>query len=32
MGVALEAFAQLIAREDVRIDLARGCLMIAQDA
>jgi len=32
MGVALEAFAQLIARDDARIDLARGCLMIAQDA
>jgi regulator of sirC expression with transglutaminase-like and TPR domain len=32
MGVALEAFAQLIARDDPRIDLARACLMIAQDA
>jgi regulator of sirC expression with transglutaminase-like and TPR domain len=32
MGVALEPFAELIAREDARIDLARGCLMIAQDA
>ena len=32
MGVALEPFAQLIARDDARIDLARGCLMIAQDA
>ena len=32
MGVALEAFAQLIARDDARIDLARACLMIAQDA
>jgi regulator of sirC expression with transglutaminase-like and TPR domain len=32
MGVALEAFAQLIAGGDERIDLARGCLMIAQDA
>jgi regulator of sirC expression with transglutaminase-like and TPR domain len=32
MGVALEPFAQLIGREDARIDLARGCLMIAQDA
>jgi len=32
MGVALEAFAQLITRDDARIDLARGCLMIAQDA
>ena len=32
MGVALEAFARLIARDDARIDLARACLMIAQDA
>jgi regulator of sirC expression with transglutaminase-like and TPR domain len=32
MGVALEEFAQLIARDDARIDLARACLMIAQDA
>jgi regulator of sirC expression with transglutaminase-like and TPR domain len=32
MGVALESFAQLLGREDARIDLARGCLMIAQDA
>ena len=32
MGVALEAFAELVAREDVRIDLAHACLMIAQDA
>jgi regulator of sirC expression with transglutaminase-like and TPR domain len=32
MGVALEAFGQLIARDDARIDLARACLMIAQDA
>jgi regulator of sirC expression with transglutaminase-like and TPR domain len=32
MGVALEAFAQLITRDDARIDLARACLMIAQDA
>jgi regulator of sirC expression with transglutaminase-like and TPR domain len=32
MGVALEAFAQLIAGDDARVDLARGCLMIAQDA
>ena len=32
MGVALESFAQLIGRDDARIDLARGCLMIAQDA
>ncbi|MGQ0545955.1 MAG: SirB1 family protein [Betaproteobacteria bacterium] len=32
MGVALEPFAQLLGREDGRIDLARACLMIAQDA
>ena len=32
MGAALEPFARLIAREDSRIELARGCLMIAQDA
>jgi regulator of sirC expression with transglutaminase-like and TPR domain len=32
MGVALEPFAQLIARGDERIDLARACLLIAQDA
>ena len=32
MGVALEDFAALIARDDARIDLARACLMIAQDA
>lgn len=32
MGVALEPFAQLIARDDSRIDLARACLLIAQDA
>ena len=32
MSVALEAFAALIARDDARIDLARACLMIAQDA
>jgi regulator of sirC expression with transglutaminase-like and TPR domain len=32
MGVALEPFAQLITRDDARIDLARACLMIAQDA
>ena len=31
-GVALEPFAQLIARDDARIDLARACLLIAQDA
>jgi regulator of sirC expression with transglutaminase-like and TPR domain len=32
MGAALEPFAQLIAREDARIDLARACLLIAEDA
>ena len=32
MGVALEPFQQLISREDARIDLARACLLIAQDA
>src|SRR3954465_9016011 len=32
MGGALESFAQLLARDDVRIDLAHACLMIAQDA
>jgi regulator of sirC expression with transglutaminase-like and TPR domain len=32
MGVALEPFGELVARDDVRIDLAQACLMIAQDA
>ena len=32
MGVALQPFAELISREDKRIDLARACLLIAQDA
>ena len=32
MGAALEPFARLIAGEDTRIDLARACLLIAQDA
>ena len=32
MGAPLEPFAQLIARDDSRIDLARACLLIAQDA
>jgi regulator of sirC expression with transglutaminase-like and TPR domain len=32
MGVALEPFAEILARDDVRIDLAHACLMIAQDA
>jgi regulator of sirC expression with transglutaminase-like and TPR domain len=29
---ALEPFAELLRREDARIDLARACLMIAEDA
>jgi len=32
MSVSLDAFAQAIARDDSRIDLARACLLIAQDA
>ncbi len=32
MGAALQPFAELISREDARIDLARACLLIAQDA
>src|SRR5919106_3799989 len=28
----LEAFAEVVARDDARIDLAQACLMIAQDA
>jgi regulator of sirC expression with transglutaminase-like and TPR domain len=32
VGVALQPFAQLISREDARIDLSRACLLIAQDA
>jgi regulator of sirC expression with transglutaminase-like and TPR domain len=32
VGVPLEPFAQLLNRDDARIDLARACLMIAQDA
>jgi regulator of sirC expression with transglutaminase-like and TPR domain len=32
MGAPLEPFAELLGREDARIDLARGCLMIAEDA
>jgi regulator of sirC expression with transglutaminase-like and TPR domain len=32
MGVALQPFAELISRQDARIDLARACLLIAQDA
>ena len=30
--MSLEAFAELVGRDEARIDLARGCLMIAQDA
>ena len=32
MGGALESFAELLRREDSRIDLAHACLLIAQDA
>ena len=32
MGMALHAFESVINKEDARIDLARACLMIAQDA
>ena len=32
MGAPLEAFAALLETDDRRIDLARACLMIAQDA
>jgi len=32
MGVPLEPFAELLGRDDERIDLARACLLIAQDA
>ena len=32
MGAPLESFAELLAREDLRIDLAHACLMVAQDA
>jgi regulator of sirC expression with transglutaminase-like and TPR domain len=32
MGAALEPFAQIVQRDDARIDLARACLLIAQDA
>ncbi|HXZ84865.1 MAG TPA: tetratricopeptide repeat protein [Myxococcota bacterium] len=32
MSAALEAFADLVRRDDTKIDLARCCLMIAQDA
>jgi regulator of sirC expression with transglutaminase-like and TPR domain len=30
--MSLEAFAAVVAKEDVRMDLAQACLMIAQDA
>jgi regulator of sirC expression with transglutaminase-like and TPR domain len=32
MGAPLDSFAELLARDDVRIDLAHACLMVAQDA
>jgi len=32
VGGALESFAELLRREDSRIDLAHACLLIAQDA
>jgi len=32
MGSALQAFESVVNKEDARIDLARACLMIAQDA
>ena len=32
MGAPLEPYAALLQPEDSRIDLARACLMIAQDA
>ena len=32
MEATLEPFAELLGRDDARIDLALGCLMIAQDA
>ena len=32
MGAPLSPFAELLGRDDGRIDLARACLMIAQDA
>ncbi len=31
-SISLEGFAQVLGHEDARIDLARACLMIAQDA
>jgi regulator of sirC expression with transglutaminase-like and TPR domain len=32
MSASLEAFAELLRRDDAKIDLARACLMIAEDA
>jgi len=32
MGAPLDSFAELLARDDARIDLAHACLMIAEDA
>ncbi len=32
MGIALQSFESVVNKEDARIDLARACLMIAQDA
>ncbi len=32
MSASLDAFAELLRRDDTKIDLARGCLMIAEDA
>ena len=32
MSAALEAFAELVRRDDAKIDLARCCLLIAEDA
>jgi regulator of sirC expression with transglutaminase-like and TPR domain len=32
MAAPLDTFARLLAREDAKIDLAHGCLLIAQDA
>ena len=32
MAAPLEAFGELLARDDAKIDLAHGCLLIAQDA
>ena len=32
MPVELQAFSELLARDDARIDIAQACLMVAQDA